>query len=210
MDIFEAVDNRKTIRKFDSYIPTKDEIKRIINSARLAPSAMNTQNWKFIAIYNNEIKNKMADEILKTYDRIIPNLDDETKAYVDRYKAHSTFFTKAPVIIVCVETKAKAFMNGVLEMAKFSEEEIKKMRPDSFLLSMGGAIENMLLSAYAQNLGSCWMVAPVLGVDGIKKVLNLDETDKITSVIAIGKPASDISDKRSNKKPLDEIMEIIE
>ena len=88
MDIFEAVDNRKTIRKFDSYIPTKDEIKRIINSARLAPSAMNTQNWKFIAIYNNEIKNKMADEILKTYDRIIPNLDDETKAYVERYKAH--------------------------------------------------------------------------------------------------------------------------
>ena len=210
MDIFEAVDNRKTIRKFDSYIPTKDEIKRIINSARLAPSAMNTQNWKFIAIYNNEIKNKMADEILKTYDRIIPNLDDETKAYVERYKAHSTFFTKAPVIIVCVETEAKAFMNGVLEMAKFSEEEIKKMRPDSFLLSMGGAIENMLLSAYAQNLGSCWMVAPVLGVHGIKKDLNLDETDKITSVIAIGKPASDISDKRSNKKPLDEIMEIIE
>ena len=49
-----------------------------------------------------------------------------------------------------------------------------------------------------------------MGVDGIKKVLNLDETDKITSVIAIGKPASDISDKRSNKKPLDEIMEIIE
>ena len=210
MDIFEAVDNRKNIRKFDSYIPTKDEIKRIINSASLAPSAMNTQNWKFIAIYNNEIKNKMADEILKTYDRIIPNLDDETKAYVERYKAHSTFFTKAPVIIVCVETEAKAFMNGVLEMAKFSEEEIKKMRPDSFLLSMGGAIENMLLSAYAQNLGSCWMVAPDLGVDGIKQVLNLDETDKITSVIAIGKPASDISDKRSNKKPLDEIMEIIE
>ena len=210
MDIFEAVDNRKTIRKFDSYIPTKDEIKRIINSARLAPSAMNTQNWKFIAIYNNEIKNKMADEILKTYDRIIPNLDDETKAYVERYKAHSTFFTKAPVIIVCVETEAKAFMNGVLEMAKFSEEEIKKMRPDSFLLSMGGAIENMLLSAYAQNLGSCWMGAPVVGVEGIKKVLNLDETDKITSVIAIGKPASDISDKRSNKKLLDEIMEIIE
>ena len=42
MDIFEVLDNRKTIRKFDSYIPSKEEIERIIESARLAPSAMNT------------------------------------------------------------------------------------------------------------------------------------------------------------------------
>ena len=45
-------------------------------------------------------------------------------------------------------------------MAGLGEDEIKKMRPDSYLLSMGGAIENMLLASYALNLGSCWMVAP--------------------------------------------------
>lgn len=66
MDIFEVLDNRKTIRKFDSYIPSKEEIERIIESARLAPSAMNTQNWKFIAVYNSEIKEKMAAAVLKT------------------------------------------------------------------------------------------------------------------------------------------------
>ena len=50
MEIFEAIDNRKTIRKYDDYKPTTEEVKRIINSARLAPSAINMQNWKFIAI----------------------------------------------------------------------------------------------------------------------------------------------------------------
>lgn len=210
MDVFEVLDNRKTIRKFDSYIPSKEEIERIIESARLAPSAMNTQNWKFIAVYNSEIKEKMAAAVLKTYERIIPNLDDETKGYVERYKGHSTFFAKAPVVIVCIETKAKSFMGGVLEMAGLGEDEIKKMRPDSYLLSMGGAIENMLLASYALNLGSCWMVAPVLGEAGIKEALKLDEDDRIVSIIAIGKPAVDSTLKRSPKKELNEIMQIIE
>lgn len=44
MNFQEVIDNRKTIRKYDSYVPTVDEIKRIINSARVAPSAMNMQN----------------------------------------------------------------------------------------------------------------------------------------------------------------------
>lgn len=101
-------------------------------------------------------------------------------------------------------------MGGVLEMAGLGEDEIKKMRPDSYLLSMGGAIENMLLASYALNLGSCWMVAPVLGEAGIKEALKLDEDDRIVSIIAIGKPAVDSTLKRSPKKELNEIMQIIE
>lgn len=210
MEIFEAIDNRKTIRKYDDYKPTTEEVKRIINSARLAPSAINMQNWKFIAIYNDKVKEELANAVLAAYDRILSNLNEEDKAPVERYKGHSTFFKNAPFIIVCVEKFAPSFMGGVLEKAGIKDDEIKLMRPDSYLLSMGGAIENMLLSAYALGLGSCWMVAPVLGEDGMRKTLNLKEDEKIVSILAFGRPASDVSDKRSPKKELDEIMEIIE
>ena len=210
MELFEAIDNRKTIRKFDDYIPTVDEIKRIINSARLAPSAMNTQNWRFIAVCNDEVKNKMAEAVLNGYDKILKNLDENLKKDVEKYKAHSTFFTHAPFLIVCIEQDAPSFMGGILEKTGLTDNEIKLMRPDSYLLSMGGAVENMLLSGYALGLGSCWMVAPVLGECGIRKVLNLKENEKIVSILAFGRPAKDISDKRSPKKSLDEIMEIIE
>lgn len=210
MNIFEAIDNRKTIRKFDTYKPTIEEAKRIIESARLAPSAVNAQNWKFIAIFNDEVKNKMANCVLEKYEEIQSKLDSETSASVERYKGHSTFFTKAPLVIVCVEKYAQSFMGGVLEKANYDIEEIKLMRPDSYLLSMGGAIENMLLSAYAMGLGSCWMVAPVLGESGMRKILNLADDEKIVSILSIGKPAIDATDKRSPKKSLNEIMEIIE
>ena len=68
MEIFECIDTRKTIRKYADYIPTDDEIKRIINSARLAPSAINAQNWRFIAVLNQDVKHKMAEAISDKYD----------------------------------------------------------------------------------------------------------------------------------------------
>ena len=210
MDILEVIDNRKTIRKFDSKKPTTDEVKRMINSARLAPSAINAQNWKFIAILNDDIKNKMADSVLSAYDEIISHLDEETAKGVERYKGHSTFFIHVPLVIVCVEKDAPSFMEGILEKANFSAEKIKLMRPNSYLLSMGGAVENILLTAYSLGYGSCWMVAPVLGEGGMRKILDLKDDEKIVSILSIGVPAADATDKRSPKKSLDEVLEIIE
>ena len=210
MDILNAIDNRKTIRKFTTKKPTTDEIKRMINSARLAPSAINAQNWRFIAVLNDDIKQKMAQSVLDGYDSIISKIDPETASQVERFKGHSTFFTHAPLVIVCVEQKAPAFMEGVLEKANFAPEKIKLMRPDSYLLSMGGAVENILLTAYSLGYGSCWMVAPVLGEEGMRKTLKLSDNEKIVSILSIGEPAPDATDKRSPKKDLNEIIEIVE
>ena len=210
MDILEAIDTRKTTRKFGSKKPTIDEVKRMINSARLAPSAINAQNWRFISIFNDDIKNKMAQSVLDKYSEIISKLDAETGAQVERYKGHSTFFTHAPLVIVCIEKQATSFMGGILEKAGYSENEIKKMRPDSYLLSMGGAVENILLTAHSLGYGSCWMVAPVLGEAGMRKILNLSDDEKIVSILSIGEIAQDATDKRSPKKNLDEIIEIVE
>ncbi|MCD8024907.1 MAG: nitroreductase family protein [Candidatus Gastranaerophilales bacterium] len=209
MDIIEAIDNRKTIRKFDSYRPTTEEIKRIINSARLAPSAINAQNWKFIAVVDDNVKKQLAESVLSAYDKILSALDKETMEQISKYKSHSVFFQQAPLVIVCVLEDIPAFMGGVLEKAGFTADEIKLMRPDSYLLSMGGAIENMFLSAYSMGIEGCWMVAPVLGQEGMRKVLKLGENQKIVSLLALGKVDKNMEVKRANKKELSEIMEII-
>ncbi len=209
VNFFEVIKNRKTVRKYTDYIPTDDEIKEIIDSARLAPSAVNAQNWKFVAILNNDVKQKMANAVLEKYDEIVSKLDkQEEKDGVNRFRAHSTFFTQAPLLIAVVETKYPAFLDNVLENAKYSSEEISLMRPDSQLLSMGGAVENMALTAHALGLGSCWMVAPVLACSAFKKILNLADDDKIVSLLAVGKPA-DVPSGRAPKKNLEEIMQII-
>ncbi len=208
MDFFEVVDTRYSTRMWEDYTPPIDDIKRIINSARVAPSACNDQNWEFIVVLNQDTKEKMAQEISKLYDEVSEKMeDDKTRIRVKRFRNHSTFFTNAPVVVACVLKKYPQFFEGVLEQAGFSKEESANMRPDSQMLSIGGAIENMCLSAHALGLGACWMVAPVMAQEGLKKVLGIAPEDWLVTLLPIGKPKP--INARAHKKTLDEIMRVI-
>jgi nitroreductase len=88
-------------------------------------------------------------------------------------------------------------------------EEVLLYKPDSSLLSMGGAIENITLSATALGYGTCWLCAPIIAYKGFKKILNLSETDKIVSLLTIGKPENN-NTQQPPKKSLEEVIEIIE
>ena len=209
MEFFETVSKRKTIRKYSKEQPPVEDIEKIINSARLAPSATNSQNWKFIAIYNDEIKQKMADAVFCRYSQIQTLVNDEEfHKKIDYYKNFSIFFKDAPVVIACVETKRESIMTEYMKKYGLSYEEILLLRPDSSLLSMGAAIENMCLSAADLGYGTCWMCAPIVAYKEFKQILKLDETDKIVSLLALGKPYGE-NVNRPEKKSLDEIMSVI-
>ena len=210
MEFFETVYKRKTIRKYEKSKPPVEDVKKIIDSARVAPSATNSQNWKFIAIYNNKIKSKMAQAVSYTYEKIKDMVDDEEfKKSLSKSKTFSTFFKNAPVVIVCIETKRKSTMTEFLKAQGLTYEEILLYRPDSSLLSMGAAIENMSLAAAALGYGTCWMCAPIIAYKAFKEILDLSKSDKIVSLLALGKPASD-NQNQPPKKELREIMDIIE
>lgn len=210
MEYFETVYKRKTIRKYEKSKPPIEDIKKIIDSARVAPSATNSQNWHFIAIYNDEIKSQMAKAVGETYDKISAMADDEEfKKSLAKSKTFSTFFEFAPVVIACIETKRESALTEFLKGKGLSYKEILLYRPDSSLLSMGAAIENMSLSAAALGYGTCWMCAPIIAYKDFKKILKLSESDKIVSLLALGKSAYD-NQNQPPKKNLEEIMEIIE
>ena len=88
-------------------------------------------------------------------------------------------------------------------------EQILLYRPDSSLLSMGAAIENMSLSATALGYGTCWMCAPIIAYKGFKKILNLKEDEKIVSLLTVGLPDNN-NTQQPPKKSQDEVMLIIE
>jgi nitroreductase len=61
-DVFDAIKNRRSIRKFlDKPVP--DElVNKIIEAGQWAPSACNRQAWKFIVIDNEEVKGRLLRE----------------------------------------------------------------------------------------------------------------------------------------------------
>jgi len=61
MDVFEAVSKRRSIRKYKD-TPVEDEkLQNILEVARIAPSAANRQEWKFIVVKNKETREKLVE-----------------------------------------------------------------------------------------------------------------------------------------------------
>jgi nitroreductase len=81
MDVFEAVQNRTSVRAYTDEPVPKDKLERILEAGRLAPSARNTQPWHFIVVTDKE-KRKILSK--------------------GRY---AKFLTQSPVVIVALGDK---------------------------------------------------------------------------------------------------------
>ncbi len=78
MNVFEAIRARYSVRKYQSRDVEDDKLRRVFEAARLAPSASNRQEWRFIAVKNPESREALRRE-----------------AKIQR------FIAEAPVLIVC-------------------------------------------------------------------------------------------------------------
>jgi nitroreductase len=87
MDVFDAISQRSSVRAYKATDVEEHKLKKILEAARLSPSASNRQEWKFIVVKNKETKKKLA------------------KAAFGQ-----SFIGEAPVVIVACGTEAKAIM----------------------------------------------------------------------------------------------------
>lgn len=208
-NFFEIIDTRKTIRKYKNEIPPLEAIKKIADAGRLAPSATNTQNWEFIAIFSDEIKEKMANAVenkFEKFQKLITNEEDNNK--INCYKYYSMFFDKAPVVFAIVEKKRVSTMLSILSKTGMPKEEIQKYDNRSSILSMGAAIENMSLCAHALGLATCWMCAPMVAHEEFGKILHIEEDARVVSLLTVGYPENNIP-ARPQKKALEEVFRLI-
>lgn len=61
MDVSEAIDKRRSVRKFvDKEVPD-DDIIELVDAARKAPSSGNIQPWKFVLVKDQGVKDQIAD-----------------------------------------------------------------------------------------------------------------------------------------------------
>jgi nitroreductase len=88
MDVFTAISQRSSVRAYKPTDIEEDKLKRVLEAARLSPSASNRQDWKFIVVKNKETKKKLA------------------KAAFGQF-----FIGEAPVMIVACGTDSKRIMD---------------------------------------------------------------------------------------------------
>ena len=61
MDTFEAIRTRRAIKKFDSsYKMTPEQVKSLMELVILSPTSYNQQNWRFITVTDQSVKEKIS------------------------------------------------------------------------------------------------------------------------------------------------------
>ena len=61
MEVLEVVRKRRSIRRYRTEPVASEDLKKMLEAARLAPSAGNRQPWYFIVVRDAEIKRKLAE-----------------------------------------------------------------------------------------------------------------------------------------------------
>ncbi|NCN65428.1 MAG: nitroreductase family protein [Candidatus Altiarchaeum hamiconexum] len=71
MNLDELIKNRRSVRKFKDKPVDDEKINVILEAGRWAPSGLNNQPWRFYALKDRTVKEKLAD--FTKYSRIIKN-----------------------------------------------------------------------------------------------------------------------------------------
>jgi len=62
MDVFEAIRARKSVRAWQDRPVEPEKLRRVLEAARLAPSARNGQEWRFVVVTDREKRQRLAHE----------------------------------------------------------------------------------------------------------------------------------------------------
>lgn len=172
MEFWEVVNGRRSVRSFLSDPVSRESLERIVGAGAMAPSSMNSQPWVFHVCEGGK-RAEVGEAIAKAtvhLDEYIEVMGD--REYDDAVRWYSSL-GGAPVVIA-VSTPA-------------SEAEFERVQRT---VSVGCAIENMLLAARAEGLGTCVVTMGWWVRSELQGVLSLPETEVVAAVIALGHPAA--------------------
>jgi 5,6-dimethylbenzimidazole synthase len=170
MDVFTAIQERRSCRKFLSE-PVDDEIvEKILEAAAWAPSPLNLQPWEFIVISTGEVKNKIHAEAIRCKAWA---LEKSGWQWIGGYKVD--FLKSAPVIIAVIGDPKKTGVDMFMEGGSTGYQH-----------ACAAAIQNMLLAAHALQLGGVWFT--FFEREPMGKILGIDEKKTVIALVCLGRP----------------------
>lgn len=195
MDVFDAIEQRRSIKKFDpAHAMTEDEIQRLFGAVIRSPTSFNIQNWRFVVVTDPERKAALRlagfGQSQFTDASLIAVLCGDLQAHArspERYWASC-----APAVRDAVVPMIGRFYGGN-----------PGLQHDEALRSCGIAAQTLMLAAKAMGYDTC----PMVGFDFARaaEIINLPADHEIVLAVAVGK-ALEAARPRSGQLPLDEVV----
>ena len=197
--LLELIRARRSIRRFSDRAVGREDIARLLEAARWAPSNHNRQPWKFLVIRDKHQIKHLAEVVSRGLSEKLKSLPEAAVAYANEFTHYATFFAGAPVLLVARHKRPVSVSAPVL--AGLKNPELVSGEP----LSVAMAVQNLLLAAQALGLGTCVLTGPLLVQDLVAGALALPAGHDFTCFVAIGHPAEAPAPPR--RKSIEQIVE---
>jgi nitroreductase len=152
----DLVHKRYSVRNYQDAPVPREKVSRCIEAARLAPSACNSQPWKFIVMDDPDLR------------------DNVSKAAFEGLLKFNSFAFKAPVLVLIVSERQKmsAKFGSLVKRKNFSQMDI------------GIASEHFCLQAAEEGLGTCML--GWFNEKKVKKRLAIPKLKRVELIISVG------------------------
>jgi nitroreductase len=185
---YEVVTTQRACRTFLPDAISDDVIARILTAATHAPSAENSQPWRFVVVRDEEKRKAIATLARMVWEggarqHSAPKLTDNLLKEVDQSTTGGGMAV-APVIVVVCGDPANTF-------------------PSAMESSIWPCVQNLLLAAHAEGLGASLTTLATLVPGKLNELLEIPPDITPYAVIPLGRPARPLGNPR--RRPVAEV-----
>lgn len=177
MNTLEAIQSRRAIKHYDAdHRMSDEEIRQLLESAMLAPTAFNIQHWRFVTVLDPELRKQIRavswDQAQVTDASLLIVMCADLAAW---QKDPGRYWKEAPQPV-------QDFLVPAIGPYYEGREQVQR---DECMRSCGLAGMTIMLAAKAMGYDSC----PMDGFDfeAVAKIIKLPGDHVISFMIAVGK-----------------------
>lgn len=221
MEVYEALQNRKSVRAFLDKRVEREKIKTILQYARFAPSGTNMQPWK-VCVVSGERKRVLEERLVRAFrEEKKEEMDYQyyPKNFIEPFKTRRRETGLLMYSTLGIQREEKKRMKEQWEQnyRSFNAPTVlyffidKNLETGSFL-DYGMFLQSIVLLATEMGLGSCIQAVLAQYPSIVRSELNISSDYKVVCGIALGYEEKEalINSYRTPRISLEEFVDFIE
>ncbi len=187
---------RRTIRAFTAEPVNPAAVRRAVATALTAPAPHHSEPWRFVILETAAARTRLVDAMREAWTADLRG-DGFTPEQITRRLRRGDVLRLAPLIIVpCLVTDAAH---------DYPDERRNRSEQAMFTVSMGAAVQNLLVALAVDGLGSAWISSTLFCQDVAAAALDVPSGWRPMGAVAVGHPA-ERARSRPPREPEDFIL----